>query len=66
MYIRKRRSTEKNIKTQVSKREKHKREGGRERRVDSVTICINLASSGELVEGEIPFYFLRLTLSSLS
>ena len=38
----------------------------RERIVNSVTICINLASSGELVEGEIPLYFVRLTLSSLS
>ena len=43
-----------------------KREGERERRVNSVTICTNLASSGELVEGDIPLYFVRLTLFSLS
>ena len=62
-------SIEKRIETEASKRDKHKREEEeeeeRERRVNSVTTCTNLASSGELVEGYIPLYFLRLTLSSL-
>ena len=43
-----------------------KREGERGRKVNSVTICTNLATLGELVKGDIPIYFVRLTLSSLS
>ena len=54
------RSIKKGIETQVSKREKHKREGKRRKmRVNSVTICTNLASSGELVEGDLSLYFIR-------
>ena len=45
---------------------KREEEEERERRVNSVTTCTNLAFSGELVEGDIPLYFIRLTFSSLS
>ena len=40
---------EEGIKTEASKRDKHKRE--RKKRVNSVTIYTNLSFSGELVEG---------------
>ena len=57
-YIRKRRSAKKRIGTQVSKRDKHKgEEERRERRVNNVTICTNLASSDELVERDTPLFY---------
>ena len=66
VYKEKEEHWEKDRDTGIKEREAQKRMRERERIVNSVTICINLASSGKLVEGEIPLYFVRLTLSSLS